>query len=107
MLSRSSAHAEGDDTRSWGPLFVDDVATYFLTVNRSKRSITLDLKGHRGRAKAAHLKRGTDVMVENFRTGRVTRYGLGYDEARRLNPRVIFCPITGIWGRRRGGPARL
>lgn len=86
---------QGDDTRSWGPPFTANGSTYFLSVNRNKRSITLDLKDEAGRAAAQALARRADVFVENFRTGTLDRLGLGYDELSAANPGLVYCSITG------------
>jgi crotonobetainyl-CoA:carnitine CoA-transferase CaiB-like acyl-CoA transferase len=87
----------GDETRMWGPPF-DSAgdATYFLSVNRNKRSIALDLMLPEDLALARSLARQADVVVENFRPGLMERLGLGYDELRSENPRLIFCSITGF-----------
>ncbi|HEY9389519.1 MAG TPA: CoA transferase, partial [Mycobacteriales bacterium] len=67
----------GDDSRHWGPPFVDDTAAYFLAVNRNKRSITLDLRSPDGRRAAEALVASSDVVVENWRPGTAARLGLG------------------------------
>src|SRR3954471_4330579 len=69
----------GDDTRSWQPPVRDGVSTYFLGVNRNKRSVALDLKDPADRAAAQELARRADVVIENFRTGGLARFGLDYD----------------------------
>ncbi len=86
----------GDDTRSWGPPFADDEATYFLGVNRNKRSFAVDLRDERGREQARELVRRADVVIENFRPGTMDRFGLSYEEATLLNPRIVYCSITGF-----------
>src|SRR5579864_489760 len=87
----------GDDTRSWGPPFdADGEATYFLSVNRNKRSIVLDLTEEGDRQTARALARGADALVENFRPGVMDGLGLGYEDLRRENPGLIFCSITGF-----------
>jgi crotonobetainyl-CoA:carnitine CoA-transferase CaiB-like acyl-CoA transferase len=83
----------GDDTRSWGPPFRNGDAAYFLAVNRNKRSITLDLGDAGDVAIAKQLIGDADVVIENFRTGVMERFGLGYDAATALNPRVVYCSI--------------
>jgi crotonobetainyl-CoA:carnitine CoA-transferase CaiB-like acyl-CoA transferase len=83
----------GDDTRSWGPPFRNGDAAYFLAVNRNKRSITLDLADAGDVAVAKELISHADVVIENFRTGVIERFGLGYDTVRTLNPRVVYCSI--------------
>jgi len=84
----------GDDTRSWGPPFVGDDAAYFLSVNRNKRSICLDLQTDDGRATAGRLARHTDVLVENFRPGLMDGWGLGYEAIRNTNAGVVYCSLS-------------
>ncbi|MGH3951454.1 MAG: CaiB/BaiF CoA transferase family protein, partial [Pseudonocardiaceae bacterium] len=86
----------GDDTSSWGPPFAADEATYFLSVNRNKRSLGLDLSQAEGRRQARELASSADVVVENFRPGTMAKYGLSYADIRELNPRVVYCSITGF-----------
>jgi len=90
---------EGDETRSWGPPFAGGEAAYFLAVNRSKRSIAVDLKQPEGRALALHLCAQADVVLENFRPGTAERLGLDATAVQNRNPRVVYCSITGF-GRR-------
>jgi crotonobetainyl-CoA:carnitine CoA-transferase CaiB-like acyl-CoA transferase len=99
------APGAGDDTRGWGPPFVrpngaDDDAgresTYFLSANRNKESITLDLKAEDDRQVLLELVRRADVLVENFRTGVLDRLGLGFDTLHELNPRLVILSITGF-----------
>ncbi|MGW4958702.1 CaiB/BaiF CoA transferase family protein [Nonomuraea sp. NPDC004186] len=85
----------GDDTRAWGPPYAPDgEATYFLGVNRNKRSIALDLRADIEVARA--LAARADVVVENFRPGTMDRLGLGYPSLRELNPGLVYCSITGF-----------
>ncbi|MFI7633082.1 CaiB/BaiF CoA transferase family protein [Nonomuraea sp. NPDC049400] len=85
----------GDDTRAWGPPYAaGGAATYFLGVNRNKRSIALDLRADAEVARA--LAARADVLVENFRPGTMDRLGLGYAELRELNPGLVYCSITGF-----------
>jgi crotonobetainyl-CoA:carnitine CoA-transferase CaiB-like acyl-CoA transferase len=84
----------GDDTRAWAP-FVDGWSTYFLTVNRNKKSAAIDLKSEEGRALLEDLIETADVVIENFRPGTLERLGFGPDRARELNPRLIYCSISG------------
>lgn len=84
----------GDDTRAWGPPYAEGEATYFLGVNRNKRSIALDLRADAEVARA--LAARADVLVENFRPGTMERLGLGYDTLRELNPGLVYCSITGF-----------
>jgi crotonobetainyl-CoA:carnitine CoA-transferase CaiB-like acyl-CoA transferase len=93
----------GDDTRAWGPPFIDGETSYFMSVNRNKRSIALDLKDPADRALARTLALKADVLVENFRPGVAERLGLGYDELSSLNPRLVYASITGFGPR---GPGR-
>ncbi len=85
----------GDDTRRWPP-FVGGEATYFLAVNRGKKSLTLNLKTPRGLDLLRRLARKSDVLVENFRPGTMDRLGLGDAALRRLNPRLVYCSISGF-----------
>src|SRR5688500_10140496 len=77
---------KGDDTRGWGPPFVAGESTYFLSVNRGKRSLTLDLKHDEGRRILRRLLDDADVLVENFRPGTLDRLGFSYDAVRARNP---------------------
>ena len=86
---------KGDDTRSWPP-FLGGEATYFLSVNRSKQSLTLNLKAPEGRAILQRLVRKSDVLLENFRTGTMERLGLGYKSLARLNSKLVYCAISGF-----------
>jgi crotonobetainyl-CoA:carnitine CoA-transferase CaiB-like acyl-CoA transferase len=87
----------GDDTRGWGPPFAPDgTATYFLGVNRNKRSVALDLRAPEDAALARELIRRADVVVENFLPGTMERLDLGYEQMRRHNPGVVYCSITGF-----------
>ena len=86
---------KGDDTRSWPP-FLGGEATYFLSVNRNKQSLTLNLKTSEGRAILQKLARKSDVVLENFRTGTMERLGLGYKTLAKLNPRLVYCAISGF-----------
>jgi len=87
--------AKGDDTRGWPP-FVGGEATYFLSVNRNKKSLTLNMKAPEGRAILKKLVAKADVVVENFRPGTMERLSLGYDNLRALNSRLIYCSISGF-----------
>lgn len=92
----------GDDLRTLGPPWVRspegdrEQSTYFQTVNRGKRSITLDFAKPEGAEVLRALARDADVLIENFRTGTLARYGLGYEDLRAINPRLIYCSITGF-----------
>jgi len=94
---------EGDDTRRWGPPFLKDEdgnstgeAGYYLSVNRGKRSVELDLKSAEGRAAVRALAAQSDILLENFKTGTLDRMGLGYEDLKQVNPRLIYCSITGF-----------
>ena len=84
----------GDELRALGPPFLGDESVFFLSVNRNKRSVTLDLKDASARNKVFELVRSVDVVVENFRPGVMQRLGLGYAALRRLNPRLIYCSVS-------------
>ncbi len=90
----------GDDTREWGPPWFGaaDAAqsAYFISVNRNKRSLTLDLKSERGQQIARDLAARSDVVVENFKHGGMASFGLGYDDLRALNPALVYCSVTGF-----------
>jgi glutaryl-CoA transferase len=93
---------EGDDTRSWGPPYLesDDAKTreaaYFLSANRGKRSVAIDVAQPRGAQLVADLAARTDVLVENFKVGGLRKYGLDYESLRARNPGLIYCSITGF-----------
>ena len=89
----------GDETRAWGPPFVAGQSAYFLAVNRSKRSVALDLGEDRARAAFLRLAERADVVVENFRPGGAAALGVGYEQIRPLNPRLVYCSITGFGDR--------
>lgn len=86
----------GDDTRAWGPPFVGRESAYFLSVNRNKESLALDLKHPRARPILDALFAGADVVVENFRPGTMERLGLGYQEIAARHPRIVYCSISGF-----------
>jgi crotonobetainyl-CoA:carnitine CoA-transferase CaiB-like acyl-CoA transferase len=92
----------GDDTRTWQPPVRDGISTYYLGVNRNKRSIALDLKDPDDAAAAQELARRADVVIENFKTGGLARFGLDYDSVAATNPRVVYASITGF-GAQPGG----
>ncbi|XP_078123603.1 succinyl-CoA:glutarate CoA-transferase [Sander vitreus] len=85
----------GDDTRVWGPPFVGAESVYFLSVNRNKKSICVDLKHPRGASVIQELAGVCDVLVENYLPGKLHQMGLGYDQLSRVNPRLIYCSISG------------
>jgi crotonobetainyl-CoA:carnitine CoA-transferase CaiB-like acyl-CoA transferase len=84
----------GDDTRAWGPPFVQEGSTYYLGLNRNKRSLVLDLKDPADVALARELCDRADVVVESFRPGTSDRLGLGYEDVARTNPGVVYCSIS-------------
>lgn len=86
----------GDETRGWGPPFVEGESAYFLAVNRGKRSVALDLKRPEGQEAVRRLAQKADVLVENFKTGDLRRFGLDYESLKPLNPRLIYLSITGF-----------
>ncbi|BDG60795.1 CaiB/BaiF CoA transferase family protein [Caldinitratiruptor microaerophilus] len=86
----------GDDTRQWGPPFVAGESTYFLSVNRNKKSLTLNLKHPRGQEVFLRLVRWADVLIENFRPGTMERLGLGYEVLQEHNPRLVYCAVSGF-----------
>ncbi|NHD19524.1 MULTISPECIES: CoA transferase [unclassified Actinopolyspora] len=85
----------GDDTRSWGPPYLGDTASYFLSVNRNKRGLAVDLKSEEGNAVVQRLARSADVIVENFRPGTAARLGLGYEQVAADNPGIVYASISG------------
>jgi len=89
------APGRGDDTRSFGPPFVNGESTYFLAINRSKLGITLDFKQQRGMELLQRLIARSDVLFENFRPGTLARLGIGYEDLRLQRPRLIYCSISG------------
>jgi crotonobetainyl-CoA:carnitine CoA-transferase CaiB-like acyl-CoA transferase len=86
----------GDDTRSWGPPFAGDDAAYFLSLNRNKRSIVIDLKTNDGVARVRELASEADVLLENFRPGLMASLGLDLADLRAANPRLVTCSLTGF-----------
>lgn len=92
--------AGGDDTRQWGPPWAggdgDRLSAYFASVNRNKRSLALNLKTPQGRQVARALAAKSDVVVENFRPGHASKLGLGWEELRRINSRLVYCSISGF-----------
>ena len=86
----------GDDTRTWMPPVRDGVATYYLGINRNKRSIALDLRDESDAALARELAGRADVLMENFKPGGLARYGLDYDSVAAANPGVVYASISGF-----------
>ncbi len=94
---------KGDDTRGWGPPFLKDSegretseSAYFLCANRGKQSVTLDIAKPEGQALARKLAQHTDILLENYKVGDLKRYGLDYATLSQLNPRLVYCSITGF-----------
>src|SRR5437867_188776 len=93
----------GDETRTWGPPWLKDregrdtrESAYFLSVNRGKQSITVDLSRPEGQRLVRGLAAKSDVLIENYKVGDLARYGVGYDDVRVVNPRVVYCSVTGF-----------
>lgn len=86
----------GDDTRGWGPPFLGGESAYFMSINRNKQSVTLNLKHRRGLDLLRRLIARGDVLVENFRPGTMDRLGLGYEAVHRAAPRLVYCSISGF-----------
>lgn len=84
-----------DSMRDWGP-FLNGESTYYISANRNKRSITLNLKEQQGKKMFLELLKKSDVVVENFKTGTMEKLGLGYEELRKVNPRIVLCSVTGF-----------
>lgn len=93
----------GDGTRGWGPPWVGDQSAYFLAANRNKRSLTLNLKSEDGRFILHKLITTADVLIENFKVGTTKKLGIDYDTLKEINPRLIYCSISGYG---QDGPAR-
>ncbi|MCI0790725.1 MAG: CoA transferase, partial [Chloroflexi bacterium] len=86
----------GDDTRRYGPPFINGESAAFLTLNRNKRSMILDMKHEDGLRIATRMLEQADVMIHNFRPGVVDRMGLGYESVHELNPAIIYCTVSGF-----------
>ena len=93
----------GDDTRSWGPPFLKDKngddsteSAYYLSTNRNKKSLAVDIKTKQGQELLHKLLEHTDVLIENFKTGGLEKYGLSYKQLRKKYPRLVYCSITGF-----------
>src|SRR6266571_3462815 len=86
----------GDDSRQWGPPFIGGISTYFLSVNRNKKSLGLNLKTTEGRQILWKLIERADVLIENFRPGVLDKLGFGYQAVAKANPRAIYCSISGF-----------
>lgn len=99
----ASGHGGGDDTRTWGPPFLKDgagqdtaEAAYYLAANRGKQSITLDISAPAGQEVVKRLAARSDIVIENYKVGQLKKYGLDYAALRAVNPRLIYCSITGF-----------
>ena len=86
----------GDDTRKWGPPFIGEESAYFLSINRNKRSLTLNLRDPQAKEIFLKLAKESDVIVENFTPGVMERFGLDYEAVKATNPNVIYCSISGF-----------
>ena len=93
----------GDDSRAFGPPWIKDSAgrdtkdsAYFTSANRGKKSVTLNIAVPEGQAIARELARSSDVLIENYKYGDLARYGLGYEDLRKLNPKLVYCSVTGF-----------
>lgn len=86
----------GDETREWGPPNAGGESAYYLCVNRNKRSITVDMKAPEGKEIIRKLVAQSDILLENYKVGTLKRFGLGYDDLKPINPRLIYCSITGF-----------
>jgi crotonobetainyl-CoA:carnitine CoA-transferase CaiB-like acyl-CoA transferase len=87
---------KGDDTRAWGPPFLEGESAYFLSINRNKESVTLNFKDAEGRAILDRLIAGADVLVENFKPGTLSKLGLDYASLAPKHPRLVYCSISGF-----------
>ncbi len=86
----------GDDTRHWGPPFIGEESAYFLSINRNKRSLTLNFKEPQAKEIFLRLAQRADVVVENFTPGVMSRFGLDYETVKGTNPKIIYCSISGF-----------
>jgi len=86
---------KGDDTRAYGPPFVNGESVYFMSINRGKRSLALDLKSAKGREVLTKLIQRSDVLLENFRRGFLQSIGFGYEQVAKLNPQIVYASVTG------------
>ena len=93
----------GDDTRSWGPPFVEDLegnrtneSAYFLSANRGKKSLALDIATEQGQEIVRRLAAKSDILIENYKVGGLARYGLAYEDLKKVNPGLVYCSITGF-----------
>ena len=85
-----------DETRRWGPPYIGSLSAYYLTANRNKRAIALNLKSKEGQTILHELVKGADVVVENWRPGKAIRLGAGYEQLKKINPALVYCSISGF-----------
>lgn len=97
-IAKVERRGDGDDLRALGPPFVkgSEDSTYFVSLNRNKRSVSVDFARPEGAAILKRMVANADVLIENFRPGTLARYGLGYESLRAVNPRLIYCSVTGF-----------
>ena len=86
----------GDDTRKWGPPFIEGESAYYLSANRGKKSMIVNLRDERGQAIIKQMAQKADILVENFKVGDLARRGLDYDSVSKINPRLIYASVTGF-----------
>jgi len=95
-IIKVEAPGGSDDTRYWGPPYKGAESAYYLCVNRNKRAITLNLKSDKGKEILKKLLVESDVVIENFKSGTMEKWGLGYSQLKEINPKIIHCSITGF-----------
>ena len=92
--------AQGDDTRAWGPPFItngdEETASYFHSCNRGKSSVIIDLRDPDDQDRLRDLIKDADILIENFKVGGLAKYGFDYDSLKQVNPRLVYCSITGF-----------
>ncbi|WP_404328540.1 CaiB/BaiF CoA transferase family protein [Mesobacillus maritimus] len=93
----------GDETRSYTPPEINGQSCYFMSLNKNKKSITLNLKSEEGQKVVKQLVKDADVLIENFRNGTMEKFGLGYDVLKEINPRLVYCAVSGFG---RSGPMK-
>ena len=86
----------GDETRSYIPPEINGESTYFMSLNKNKKAITLNLKTEEGQRIVKKLVAESDVLIENFRNGTMEKFGLGYDVLKEINPRLVYCAVSGF-----------
>ena len=87
---------KGDDSRAWGPPFIEGESAYFLSINRNKKSITLNLKSEKGKEILFKLIKISDVLIETNRPGVMEKLGLSFEEVKKVNPKIVYCSISGF-----------